>query len=160
MEAGLDVELPIPLCYGAEMKAMLESGEMDISVLDQAVLRVLEAKFRMGLFEHPYALTGEDLAQTMHHPEDDEVSRRAAQESITLLKNNGALPLSGKEHVVAVIGPHASNARFYFGGYTHLSMVESQFAAGNSMAGVGSGGDSSTLEMERVPGTNVRATRS
>lgn len=156
MEAGLDVELPIPMCYGAGLKAMVESGEVDEASLDQAVLRVLEAKFRMGLFEHPYALIGEKLAQAMHHAEDNEISRRAAQESITLLKNNGALPLSGKERVIAVIGPHANNARFYFGGYTHLSMVESQLAAGNSMAGVGTGGDSSALEMDRVPGTNVQ----
>lgn len=156
LEAGLDVELPIPMCYGAELKAKIESGEMDAAVLDQAVLRVLEAKFRMGLFEHPYALMGEELTHVLHQAEDDSVSLRAAQESITLLKNNGALPLSGKEKVIAVIGPHAANARYYFGGYTHVSMVESQAAAGNSMAGVGSGGDSSALEMERVPGTNIQ----
>ena len=157
LEAGLDVELPIPMCYGAELKAKIETGEVDPALLDQAVLRVLEAKFRMGLFEHPYALLGEELGHALHQPQDDEISRRAAQESITLLKNNGALPLAGKEKVVAVIGPHAANARYYFGGYTHLSMLESQAAAGNSMAGVGNGGDSSALEMDRVPGTNVQA---
>ncbi len=157
LEAGLDVELPIPMCYGPELKAKIEAGEVDPAVLDQAVLRVLEAKFRMGLFEHPYALSGEELTKTLQQPQDDAISLRAAQESITLLKNNGALPLSGKEKVIAVIGPHANNARYYFGGYTHLSMVESQAAAGNSMAGVGSGGDSSALEMDRVPGTNVQA---
>lgn len=156
LEAGMDVELPIQLCYGQEMKQMFADGQLGMDILDRAVLRVLEAKFRMGLFEHPFALSGEALRQTMHHPQDDEVSRRAAQESITLLKNNGALPLDEKAKCIAVIGPHAANARYYFGGYTHLSMVESQHAAGNSMAGVGSGGDSSALEMDRVPGTNVQ----
>lgn len=156
MEAGMDTELPVTICYGSDMKAMFESGEADMAVLDQAVLRILEAKFRMGLFEHPFALMGEELEKVFHQPGDDETSMRAAQESLVLLKNNGVLPLSGKEKRIAVIGPHANNARYYFGGYTHLSMVESQSAAGNSMAGVGVGGDSSELQMDRVPGTNVQ----
>ena len=84
------------------------------------------------------------------------MSFRAAQQSIILLKNSGALPLSGKEKTVAVIGPHAANARYYFGGYTHVSMVEAMHAAMNSMAGVGGGGDAVHAEMERVPGTNVQ----
>lgn len=157
LSAGLDVELPMPSTYGAELKTMFASGEADIALLDWAVLRVLEAKFRMGLFENPYSLTGDKLEQVVHHAGDDAVSLRAAQESLILIKNNGALPLSGREKTIAVIGPHAGNARYYFGGYTHLSMVEAQHAAMNSMAGVGAGGDTSEIVMERVPGTNVQA---
>ena len=156
MKAGMDVELPMPVCYSGEMKEYFEEGKEDTAVLDQAVLRVLEAKFRMGLFENPYALTGEELKKTVHHDGDDEVSRQAAQESLVLLKNNGALPLTGEEKTIAVIGPHAGNARYYFGGYTHLSMVEAVHAAANSMAGVGAGGDTAGIQMERVPGTNVQ----
>ncbi|MCR5101615.1 MAG: glycoside hydrolase family 3 C-terminal domain-containing protein [Butyrivibrio sp.] len=156
MEAGMDTELPITICYGADLKAKFESGEADIAVLDQAVLRILVAKFRMGLFENPFSLMGDELENTVHHAEDDEISMRAAQESLTLLKNDGILPLTGKEKTIAIIGPHGANARYYFGGYTHLSMVESQFAAGNSMAGVGVGGDSTSLDMDRVPSTNVQ----
>ncbi|MCR5545350.1 MAG: glycoside hydrolase family 3 C-terminal domain-containing protein [Lachnospiraceae bacterium] len=156
MEAGMDTELPVTICYGAELKAKFESGEADIAVLDRAVLRVLEAKFRMGIFENPFSLVGEELKKTVLHEEDEDISMRAAQESITLLKNDGVLPLTEKEKKIAIIGPHGGNARYYFGGYTHLSMVESQFAAGNSMAGVGVGGDSASLCMDRVPGTNVQ----
>ena len=155
LKAGLDVELPMPAAF-AEMKALFEQGEADESYVDAAVLRVLEAKFRMGIFEHPFALQGAELEETVHHAHDDEVSFRAAQQSIILLKNSGALPLSGKEKTVAVIGPHAANARYYFGGYTHVSMVEAMHAAMNSMAGVGGGGDAVHAEMERVPGTNVQ----
>lgn len=156
MEAGMDSELPVTTCYGAELKSKFESGEFDISILNQAVQRILEAKFRMGLFENPFSLMGDELAETVHHETDDAISMQAAQESITMLKNDGTLPLSRKAKTIAIIGPHGKNARYYFGGYTHLSMVESQFAAGNSMAGVGIGGDSSSLEMDRVPGTNVQ----
>ena len=155
LKAGLDVELPMPATFAA-MKELFEKGEAEEDVLNTAVLRVLEAKFRMGLFENPYALQGAELETTIHHSHDDEVSFRAAQQSIVLLKNNGVLPLSGKEKTIAVIGPAANNARYYFGGYTHLSMVEAMYAAMNSMAGTGGGGDSSKAEMERVPGTNVQ----
>lgn len=156
LRAGMDVELPMPSCYKEELKAKFASGEADMEVLDQAVLRVLAAKFRMGLFEHPFALTGEELRQNMHHKEDDDCSRRAAQESMVLLKNDGVLPFTGKEKTIAVIGPHAGNARYYFGGYTHLSMVEALYAAANSMAGIGEGGKTAEIQMERVPGTNVQ----
>ena len=155
LKAGLDVELPMPAAF-QEMKALFEQGEADEAYVDAAVLRVLEAKFRMGLFEHPFSLQGAELEETVHHAQDDQVSFRAAQESIILLKNKGVLPLSGKEKTIAVIGPHANNARYYFGGYTHLSMVEAMHAAMNSMAGVGGGGDAVNAEMERVPGTNVQ----
>lgn len=156
MKAGMDVELPMPSCYGEEMKEAFAEGLEDTALLDRAVLRILEAKFRMGLFENPYALTGEELEKAVHHDGDDAVSKQAAQESLVLLKNNGALPLTGKEKAIAVIGPHAGNARYYFGGYTHLSMVEAVHAALNSMAGVGAGGDTAGIQMERVPGTNVQ----
>ena len=156
MKAGMDVELPMPSCYNEEMQARFADGGEEIAVLNRAVLRILEAKFRMGLFENPYALAGEELKKTVHHERDDEVSRQAAQESLILLKNNGVLPLTGKEKTIAVIGPHAGNARYYFGGYTHLSMVEAVHAAANSMAGVGAGGDTSDILMDRIPGTNVQ----
>lgn len=156
MKAGMDVELPMPSCYNEEMKSRFAEGKEDLAVLDRAVLRILEAKFRMGLFENPYALTGEELMETVHYDGDEEVSRQAAQESLILLKNNGTLPLSGKEKTIAVIGPHGENARYYFGGYTHLSMMEAVHAAANSMAGVGAGGHTAGIEMERVPGTNVQ----
>ena len=153
LKAGLDVELPMPKAYADELKAKFVSGEADPAILDRAVLRVLEAKFRMGLFEHPFAMTGEELAKTVHHAEDEALALQSAREALVLLKNNGALPLSGKEKTVAVIGPAAMNARYYYGGYTHLSMVEAKRAARNSMAGVAGNGEHSQIRV--VPGTNV-----
>ena len=156
LTAGMDVELPMPSCYWNGLKAKFESGEADPAILDAAVLHVLTAKFRMGLFEHPFALDEDALTAVTQRQEDDEISRRAAQESIILLKNNGALPLSKSVKTIAVIGPHAANARYYFGGYTHLSMVEAMHAAANSMAGTGGGGSTTGIEMKRVPGTNIQ----
>ena len=153
LKAGLDVELPMPKAYADELKQKFASGEADMALLDGVVLRVLEAKFRMGIFEHPFALEGEELTQTLHHPEDDAIALQSAREAIVLLKNDGALPLSGREKTVAVIGPQAANARYYFGGYTHVSMVEAKHAARNSMAGVHGNAEKT---MDCVPGTNVQ----
>ena len=153
LNAGLDVELPMPKAYADELRQKFANGEADMALLDKAVLRVLEAKFRMGLFEHPFALAGEDLEKTVHHEEDEKLAEQSARESLVLLKNDGVLPLTGKEKTVAVIGPAAVNARYYFGGYTHLSMVEAQRAARNSMAGVK--GNEKQAEIRLVPGTGV-----
>ena len=156
MKAGLDIELPMPVAYADELKQKFASGEADMALLDGVVRRVLEAKFRMGLFEHPFALEGEELASAVHYEEDEQLSARSAREALVLLKNDGALPLTGREKTIAVIGPAGANARYYFGGYTHLSMVEAIHAAMNSMAGVGAGGSTAGLAMKRVPGTSVQ----
>ena len=153
LSAGLDVELPMPKAYADELKQKFANGEADMALLDSVVTRVLEAKFRMGLFEHPFALEGEALDKTVHHDEDERIAARSAREALVLLKNDGALPLTGREKTIAVIGPAAANARYYFGGYTHLSMVEAQHAARNSMAGVKGNGVKN--EVRIVPGTNV-----
>ena len=153
LNAGLDVELPMPKAYADELKQKFAEGTADISLLNTAVLRVLEAKFRMGLFEHPFALTGDELEAAVHHADDEKLAEQSAREALVLLKNNGALPLSGKEKTIAVIGPAAVNARYYFGGYTHLSMVEAHRAAKNSMAGVK--GNEEKGQVSLVPGTGV-----
>lgn len=154
LQSGVDVELPMPDCYGEELAIALATGQADPSILDEAVLHVLEAKFRMGLFEHPFAQSGEELERTVHRDSDDRLARQAAQQSLILLKNNGALPLDGKVKTIALIGPHADNARYYFGGYTHVSMVEETLASKWSMAGTGSV-DNTSADMKLVPGTCV-----
>ena len=156
MEAGMDMELPSPTGWNVELKDMFERGEADIAVLDRAVLRVLTAKFRMGLFEQPFALQGEELRKAFDQPKDRELSLRSARESLVLLKNDGALPLSKSVKKLAVIGPHADSARKFFGGYTHLCMMESTYAIANSIAGV-SGVVQTTEEIQTVPGTNIQS---
>ena len=93
LEAGVDLETPSAAGYGEELKRRFESGEADMVLLDRAVLRVLTAKFRMGLFDHPFALEGEALREAVVDAGDRAVSLQSARESLVLLKNNGALPL-------------------------------------------------------------------
>ncbi len=156
MEAGMDMELPSTTGWNEELKAMFQSGEADIAVLDRAVLRVLEAKFRMGLFEHPYALQGEELKKAFSDPQDRENSLQSARESLVLLKNDGALPLEKTVKKIALIGPHADCARKFFGGYTHLCMMESTLAVANSIAGV-SGVVTDGRPIKTIPGTSIQS---
>lgn len=157
MKAGLDVELPRPEAYSNELLEMFRSGKADIAVLDRAVERELRAKFRMGLFENPFALMGEELISAFFDPEDEEVTLQSARESLVLLKNDGVLPISDSVKKVAVIGCHADNARSFFGGYTHLSMVEAVHAVANSLAGVGEAGRTSGKDVRYVPGTGIQS---
>ena len=132
LEAGLDVETPSQECFTPALLA----DEKHRQLVDQAVRRVLVAKFRMGLFEHPFALQGLELKEHLHGEKDARLTLQSARESLVLLKNDGALSLKKNVHRIVLIGCHWSNARFLFGGYTHLSMAEAVQAAGASMAGV------------------------
>lgn len=157
MEAGIDVEMPNAAGYGAGLRSLFESGEADIRILDTAVLRVLEAKFRMGLFEHPFALEGKELQNAVCRKEDRAVTLQAAKQSLVLLKNSGVLPIQASVKKIAVIGPHANSARKFFGGYTHLCMMESTYAIANSIAGVSGASNVPVERLTTVPGTNIQS---
>lgn len=156
MEAGMDVEMQCCIAYNEELMEWFNQGKADMAILDRAVLRILEAKFRMGLFEHPFALEGEELEKSFFKEGDRQVTLTSALESLVLLKNNGVLPLKKGIKKIAVIGCHAKNARSFFGGYTHMSMVEAVHAVANSIAGMESG----SLEgkpIVTVPGTQIQS---
>lgn len=160
LEAGMDVELQMRIAFNEELKEWFRTGKMDIAVLDRAVLRILEAKFRMGLFEHPFSLEGEELTRTFHKKGDRDFSMKSALKSMVLLKNNNVLPLDKKIKErkikrIAVIGTHANNARIFFGGYTHLSMVEAIYAKANSIAGLKTG-NKNGKSYKVIPGTQIQ----
>nr|WP_233999801.1 glycoside hydrolase family 3 N-terminal domain-containing protein [Porphyrobacter sp. TH134] len=116
--AGVDVDLP----EGAGFKDLASSvreGRVPEAAIDNAVRRLLTTKFNAGLFDNPWP----DLAKakTSNGAEGVALARKAAEKSLVLLKNNGALPLAlpadggGKKPTIAVIGPNADVARL--GGY-------------------------------------------
>lgn len=156
MKAGMDVEMQLEMAYNDELMEWFRSGKADVQILDRAVLRVLEAKFRMGLFEHPFALDGEELKQQFYREEDKALTLQSARESLVLLKNNGVLPVKKDVKKIAVVGCHAKNARSFFGGYTHLSMVEAIHAVANSIAGMESGSINGK-KVPLVPGTQIQS---
>ena len=156
MQAGMDVELHVPAAFGPELRERFATGTADIAVLDRAVRRILEAKFRMGLFEYPFAAAAGERDGSFHDPADAQVALQSARESLVLLRNDGSLPLRDVR-TLAVIGCHATSARFFFGGYTHYSMAEGKLAVNSSMAGLATRTDSMGTPMETVPGTTIEA---
>ena len=156
MKAGMDMELHFPQGFAA-LAEWFADGRADLAVLDRAVRRVLTAKFRMGLFEHPYALDAAERDSTFHASDDRAVTLESARESIVLLRNDGALPLRPGLRTLAVIGCHAVTARFFFGGYTHYSMAEGKLAANSSMAGLATSSEDLRTITKTVPGTTIEA---
>lgn len=156
MKAGMDVEMPNCTGYNSELLQMFADGRADVKVLDRAVLRVLTAKFRMGLFEHPFALPADEARKYMSTGADRALSLKIAKESMVLLKNAGALPIKKSCKKILVVGPHATNARFYFGGYTLVSMTEAMYAAANSMAGVDDDKKCVKEVVDCYPGTQIQ----
>lgn len=136
LSAGLDVELQEKVCYNEELVKWFDEGKVDLEILNKAVKRVLIAKFRMGLFENPFAFSEEKVKEVFSEPKNKELSLQSALESIVLLKNDGILPLKKDLKKIALIGYHASTARSYFSGYTHFSMAEGMLSALTTMAGL------------------------
>jgi len=95
--------------FQAHLAELVRNGKLPRRLVDESVRRVLRVKFAMGLFECPYV----DLAQTktaLLRPENREIAREAARQSIVLLKNEkNLLPLSKALNTLAVIGPLADN---------------------------------------------------
>lgn len=112
LKAGVDVDLGAN-CFSLLEKSLKE-GKITEKDLDIAAGRVLKIKFQLGLFDNPY-IPEEDVQ--VRTPENIEVARKAALESVTLLENNGVLPLS-KNIKVAVVGPNADNMYNQLGDYT------------------------------------------
>lgn len=107
LSAGLDMEMAI---FGPAFFHLPEAtgaGLIDDTALDDAVRRVLLAKFRLGLFEHPYV----DESPTTPADHAD-LAREAAERSAVLLKNDGLLPLDpSRIKSIAVLGPLADSPR-------------------------------------------------
>lgn len=114
LQAGVDVDLG-GNCYAQLPQALVE-GRITMDDIDRTVRRVLRLKFELGLFEHPY-VDARSARTTVHNSKAVEVARRVAQASITLLKNDGTLPLQRNQRV-AVIGPNADNIYNLLGDYT------------------------------------------
>ena len=112
--AGVDVDLG-GNCY-AQLVEAVKQGKVSEDAINTAAVRVLRLKFEMGLFENPY-VDVKTAGKEVHTAASVATARETARESITLLKNDGILPLS-KDIKVAVVGPNADNVYNMLGDYT------------------------------------------
>lgn len=121
LHAGIDVELPTIVCYGNPLKEALDSGEINIELVDQAVERHVRKKIELGLFENPYVEEGKVL-EVFETAEQRQLARQIARQSMVLLKNDGVLPLKKTIQTLAVIGPNANDPRTQQADYSYAAM--------------------------------------
>ena len=114
--AGIDTELPLDECY-SNITELVKEGRISEAKVDEVVGRLLEYKFRLGIFDNPYVDPdyAEKFAGSQEHRP---LALQAASEAITLLKNeNNLLPLNKNDiETIAVIGPNANEV--LLGGYS------------------------------------------
>lgn len=108
IEAGVDIEM-MTSTYVSYLKELIEEGTIEESRIDESVRRILNLKKTLGLFENPYRFLDENKAKDIIFSEEHRlVARRAAEESIVLLENDGVLPMQ-KDDDVGLIGPFAES---------------------------------------------------
>ncbi len=130
LAAGVDVELPSIRCFGEPLVEAIQRGEVPESVIDRAVTRVLLQKVELGLLDPDWAPvpalgTGAEPAVDLDPPADRDLARTLAEQSIVLLANDGALPLSSGARV-ALVGPQADTPDAMLGCYTFPRHVGSE----------------------------------
>lgn len=117
LEAGTDMDM----CSGSyinELKGLVESGAVDVKLIDDACRRVLQLKYDLGLFEDPYRYLDHKRAEKIiYSKENMALSKLEAVKSMVLLKNDSeVLPLKKKEKI-ALVGPLCDDVRSYCGAW-------------------------------------------
>ncbi len=120
VKAGNDMMMTSEGFYRAAIK-LAEDKRLDEKLLDDAVLRILRIKFRMGLFEQPEKKGRPGCFACEEHLA---ANKSLARESVVLLKNNGILPFAGENKKIAVIGPNADDIRAQYGDWTYFTHPE------------------------------------
>jgi beta-xylosidase len=134
LTAGIDVELP-GNATTATLRDRVEAGELSERVIDEAVLRVLRLKSELGLVPEVKPSRTIEPPVPVNHEEAADLSREIATTAITLLANDGVLPLDSRATRIAVTGPAADAIRIHFGAYSSVANQEMPLAMGQIMAG-------------------------
>ncbi|KAM0953420.1 putative glucan 1,3-beta-glucosidase [Dioscorea sansibarensis] len=123
INAGIDM-IMVPFRYGQfveDLIFLVETGEIPMSRINDAVERILRVKFAAGLFEHPFS--DRSLLHTVGCKEHRELAREAVRKSLVLLKNGkdsnrAFLPLDKKARKILLAGIHADDIGYQCGGWT------------------------------------------
>ena len=139
LNAGVDMDMQGSV-YHNHLKVLLDEGKITLAQIDTATQRILEMKYKLGLFQDPYRYSNEERAASdILNQEHLNAARDVARKSMVLLKNeNNVLPLSTKINSIALIGPLADSK---------ADMIGSWVAAG----------DRTTQPVSILEGINARA---
>ncbi|MDR6415288.1 glycoside hydrolase family 3 N-terminal domain-containing protein [Pseudarthrobacter sulfonivorans] len=134
VEAGNDLVMTTPQFFDGAQQAV-RRGDLDESLIDDAVRRLLTLKFELGLFEDPRVPDAEQQAKVIGSPEHTAINLDMARRSLVLLTNDGTLPLegglnasgngraagTGRPRTIAVIGPNADDQHAQLGDWAGAS---------------------------------------
>ncbi len=117
LNAGVDMDM-----VGEEFlnyaEILVKEKKVSLKIIDDACRNILEAKYKLGLFEDPYRYVSDERnKREIMSPDKLELSKQAAIESMVLLKNNNVLPLSA-EKKIAFIGPLVKDKRNLIGSWS------------------------------------------
>ncbi|MGI8733875.1 MAG: glycoside hydrolase family 3 N-terminal domain-containing protein [Pyrinomonadaceae bacterium] len=117
LNAGVDMEM-VSRLYNKHGAELLRERKLSLATIDEAVRRILRIKFRLGLFEKPYADETRER-NSVFIPEHLKAAREVSARSLVLLKNEGnVLPLSKTLKSIAVVGPLADSQKDVIGSWT------------------------------------------
>ena len=118
INAGIDMSMdPYSVEFCVLLKELVQEGKVKMSRIDDAVRRILRAKYRLGLFEKPN--TGGKGYEKFGSEEFAKASLKAAEESEVLLKNEGNILPLAKGKKILLTGPNANQMRCLHGGWSY-----------------------------------------
>lgn len=117
LKAGLDMDM-VGEGFLSTLQQSLKEGKVSMADIDRACLKILEAKYKLGLFDDPYRYINEERpAKDILTPANRLAARTMAEHSMVLLKNSKqTLPLR-KKGTIALVGPLANNRRNMLGAW-------------------------------------------
>ena len=121
-KAGLDTEIPIGGAY-RYLVDFVKNKQLDENIIDISVKRVLNIKFKLGLFEKPY-IEEKNVFNRLTDVSKRIFSREIADNSIVLLSNKGNILPLNITYKIALIGPHADSKRYPISGYSYPAYIE------------------------------------
>lgn len=151
-QAGLDVASVGGVEHADHLRALVDAGELAESRLDESVRRVLALKFRLGLFEDPFV----DANRASTHvgtADHRSLAVEAARRVMTLLQNDGVLPLSREMDEVFVTGPNADSLVNQCGGWTAREAISDGVTVRDGLEAVA--GDA--MAVTYAPGAGIRS---
>ena len=115
LNAGIDMDM-VSEGFLLNAKALVNEGKVTEKTINTACRRILEAKYKLGLFDDPYHYINEERAKTEILTTDNrKAARKIAEQSIVLLKNEKQLLPMKKSGIIALVGPLADNQREMLG---------------------------------------------
>lgn len=123
--AGCDMDMH-SMTYAKHLVDLVNAGEVDIALIDDAVRRILTKKFELGLFDDPYCYNNraKEIEDKKIVTANRKIAREAGSSSIVLLKNESALPIAATARRIALVGPLNKAHKDMLGNWSALGKAE------------------------------------